>query len=100
MHDFHGTFNDLLHAANLRHGTEGFTSPPKEGVLMIFFSLKNPTASAGLEPANLGTKGQHATPRPPKWLELSLGYQTVQLMLCRGIMAVCSIISIKGINAF
>ena len=29
-------FSDLLHAANLRHGTEGFTSPPKEGVLRIF----------------------------------------------------------------
>jgi hypothetical protein len=27
MHDFHGTFSDLLHAANLRHGTDGFTSP-------------------------------------------------------------------------
>jgi len=27
---------DLLHAANLRHGTDGFTSPPKEGVLRIF----------------------------------------------------------------
>ena len=25
-----------------------------------------PTALAGFEPANLGTKGQHATPRPPK----------------------------------
>src|SRR5215475_4861421 len=57
---------DLLHAANLRHGTDGFTSPPKEGVLRIFFALKNPTASAGFEPANLGTKGQHATSRPPK----------------------------------
>ena len=33
-------FRDLLHAANLRHGTEGFTSPPKEGVLRIFFALK------------------------------------------------------------
>ena len=29
-------FRDLLHAANLRHGTDGFTSPPKEGVLRIF----------------------------------------------------------------
>ena len=38
----------------------------KEGVLRIFFALKNPTASAGFEPANLGTKGQHATSRPPK----------------------------------
>ena len=27
---------ELLHAANLRHGTDGFTSPPKEGVLRIF----------------------------------------------------------------
>ena len=31
-----------------------------------FFALKNPMALAGFEPANLGTKGQHATPRPPK----------------------------------
>ena len=45
----------LLHAVNLRHGTDGFTSPPKEGA-----RPKNPTASAGFEPANLGTKGQHA----------------------------------------
>jgi hypothetical protein len=57
---------DLLHAANLRHGTDGFTSPLKEGVLRIIFALKNPTASAGFEPANLGTKSLHATSRPPK----------------------------------
>jgi hypothetical protein len=71
MHDFHGTFSVLLHAANL-HGTDGFTSPPKEGVLSIFFALKNPTTSAGFEPANLGTKGQHATPRPLKPLLMDL----------------------------
>ena len=29
-------FRDLLHAANLRQGTNGFTSSPKEGVLRIF----------------------------------------------------------------
>ena len=28
----------LLHAVNLRHGTDGFSSPPKEGALRIFFS--------------------------------------------------------------
>ena len=57
----------LLHAANMRHGTNGFTSLPKEGLPRIFFfALKNPTASARFEPANLGTKGQHATSRPPK----------------------------------
>ena len=37
-----------------------------------FFALKNPTASAGFEPANLGTKGQHATPRPPKLLKTQI----------------------------
>ena len=62
-------FRDFLHAANLRHGTDSFTSPPKEGVLRIF-RPKNPTASTGFEPANLGTKGQHATPRPPKPLNV------------------------------
>ena len=59
-------FRDLLHAVNLGHGTDGFTSHPKEGVLRIFFRPKNPKSSAGFEPANLGTKGQHATPRPLK----------------------------------
>ena len=37
-----------------------------------FFAPKNPTASAGFEPANLGTKGQNATPRPPKPLRLCI----------------------------
>ena len=34
-------FRDLLHAANLRHGTDGFASPPKEGVLRIFSPKKS-----------------------------------------------------------
>ena len=34
--EFHVTFRDLLHAVKLRHGTDGFTSPLKEGVLRIF----------------------------------------------------------------
>ena len=29
-------FRVLLHAANMRHGTNGFTSLPKEGVLRFF----------------------------------------------------------------
>ena len=39
---------------------------PRRKACWGFFRPKNPTASAGFEPANLGTKGQHATPRPPK----------------------------------
>jgi hypothetical protein len=38
--DFHVTLRVLLHAANLRHGTAGFTSPPKECVLGIFSHWK------------------------------------------------------------
>jgi hypothetical protein len=47
-------------------GTHCFTSLPKEGVLRNFFAMKNPMASAGFKPANLGTKGQHGTSRSPK----------------------------------
>ena len=50
MHDFHGTFRDLLHVANLRHGTDGFTSLPKEGVLRIFSPLKIRRLRPGLNP--------------------------------------------------
>jgi hypothetical protein len=57
--DFHVNHRVLLHAAKLRHGTDGFTSPPKEGMLWNI-RLKNPTASVGIEPAILGIRGQHA----------------------------------------
>ena len=75
--DFHVTFRDLLHAVNLRHGTDGCASPPNEGVFRIF-SPQNPKSSVGFEPANLGTKGHHATSRPPKPLTVS---QFVQISL-------------------
>jgi hypothetical protein len=56
---------------NLRHGTDGFTSPPKEGVLRIFSPLKIRRLRPGLNPANLGTNGQHATSRPIYIVRLS-----------------------------
>jgi hypothetical protein len=54
MPDFNVAFRDLLHTVNVRHGTHSFTSLPKEGVVRIFFALKNPMASAGFEPPELG----------------------------------------------
>jgi hypothetical protein len=39
--DFHINHRDFLHAANLLHGTGGFTSPPKEGMLWIFSPEKS-----------------------------------------------------------
>jgi hypothetical protein len=44
----------LLHAINLRHGTDGFTSPPKEVVLWIFITLKIHRPRPGLNPQTLG----------------------------------------------
>jgi hypothetical protein len=39
---------------------------PSEGRHAVdFFALKNPTASAGFEPAMLGTRGQHANSTEP-----------------------------------
>ena len=43
-------FRDLLHAANLRHGTDGFTYPSKESVLRIFSPLKIRRLRPGLNP--------------------------------------------------
>jgi hypothetical protein len=41
---------DLLHAANLRHGADGFNSPPKESVLRIFSPSKIRRLLPGLDP--------------------------------------------------
>ena len=49
----------LLRALNLRHGTHGFTSLPKEDILGIFTLWKNPSTPAGFEPANLGYSGKY-----------------------------------------
>jgi len=46
--------------------------PLRRKVCRGFFRPKNPMASAGFEPANLGTKGQHTAPRPLTTIELSL----------------------------
>jgi hypothetical protein len=43
----------------LRHAADGFTSSPKEVVLRIFIALKNPSLSAGFEPASLESNCKH-----------------------------------------
>ena len=40
--------------------------PPGRLVLRISTSWKNPSTSVGFEPANLGCRGEHVTPRPPR----------------------------------
>ena len=57
MPDFHVTFRDLLHALNLRHGTNGSTSLPKEGVLRINYTrtckLRDVPSQKSLLPFNV-----------------------------------------------
>ena len=62
MPDFHIPHSGIFYISSEERRAEDF-----------FFALKNPTASAGFEPANLGTKGQHATSRPPKPLRSNTG---------------------------
>ena len=56
-----------------------------------FFCPINPTASAGFEPVNLGTKGQHATPRAPKPLDFCCNNKkkkTHGYLMSLGVMAI------------
>jgi hypothetical protein len=57
---------DLLHAANLRYWTDGFTSPPKEDVLRIFSSLKIRRIRPGLNARTWVPKASTLTLRSPK----------------------------------
>ena len=40
--------------------------PPGGFVLRTFYVLKNPSTSAGFEFANLGSRGEQVTARPPR----------------------------------
>jgi hypothetical protein len=67
--DFHGKCTDLLHAANLRHGTDGFTSPPKEGMLTIFVARKIRLLQPGLNTRTWVPEASMLTTRPLKPLD-------------------------------
>jgi hypothetical protein len=43
----------------LRHGTSGFTSHPKEGVLLVFIALKNPSSWPSSNQRPFGSSGKH-----------------------------------------
>jgi hypothetical protein len=76
--DFHGTLRVLLHAANLRHRTHGFTSLPKEGVLRIFPPLKFRRLRPGFNPRTWVPEASTLIPRPPKRLRQDC-YRTTKL---------------------
>jgi hypothetical protein len=61
----------LLHAVNLRHETDGFTSPPKEGVLWSFSPLKIRRLQPVLNPRTWVLKASTLI-RPPKPLSYTV----------------------------
>jgi hypothetical protein len=69
--DFHGNCKNFLHAAKLRHGTDGFTSPPKEGELRIFSARKFRRLRPGLNPRTWIPEASALTTIPPKPLMVS-----------------------------
>jgi hypothetical protein len=60
--DFHVHFGIFYMPQICDMGTTALLPFRRKACLRIFSALKNPTASAGFEPANLGTRGQHANP--------------------------------------
>jgi hypothetical protein len=82
----------LLHAVKHDMGQTALL-PLRRKVCWGSFRLKNPTASAGFEPANLDTKGQHATSRPPKplvgWLEARIIYIVLVKQMVFGLFNMC-----------
>jgi hypothetical protein len=56
----------------LQHGTSGFTSHPKEGVLQIFIALKNPSLLPFLNARPLGSVAITLTTTLPRRLNNSL----------------------------
>jgi hypothetical protein len=63
------TFTSLSDSFTCRkfwHGTDGFTSPPKEGALRNFFARKIRLLRPGLNPRTRVPKASTLTSRPPK----------------------------------
>jgi hypothetical protein len=58
----------------LRHGTSGFSSHPKEGVLRIFIVLNNPSLRPCLNLRPLSPVANTLTTIPPKQLEYLIVY--------------------------
>ena len=62
----------LLHAVNLRHCTDGFTSPPKEGAPRIFCARKIRQLRPGLNPQTWVLKDSTLPIRPPKHILIQI----------------------------
>jgi hypothetical protein len=64
--DSHVNLRVLLRAANLRRGTDGFTSPPKEGMLWMFSPVRPDGFGRVQPPRSWVPEASMLTTRPPK----------------------------------
>jgi hypothetical protein len=79
--DFHDKCRDLLYATKLRHLTDSFTSPLKEGMLRIFFFLLIRRLQPGLNPRTWVPEASMLTNRPLKPLPSKVS-NSVKLHSC------------------
>jgi hypothetical protein len=70
----------------VRHGTGGFTSPPKEGMLRIFSPRKIRRLRPGLNLRTWVPEASMLTTRPPKPLNLCLKHPQITLMFVQCII--------------
>jgi hypothetical protein len=99
---FHTTWSNLLHAANLRHGTDGFTSPPKERMLRIFSTWKIRRLRPGSNPRTWVSEASMLSPEQLQFLSFYIScvfcmllfncVNYVFLLLCLRILIVMYVI--------
>jgi hypothetical protein len=77
--DSHVNHRGLLHATNLRHGTNGFTSPPKEGMRRIFFTRKIRQLRPGSNTRSWVPEASMITTRPSKPLTQNITYRKLHI---------------------
>jgi hypothetical protein len=70
----------------LRHGTSGFTSHQKEGVLRIFIAIKKQWPQPGLNPRPLGPVAITLTTTPPRRLYTRLSEGPVACATVRSLL--------------
>jgi hypothetical protein len=95
--DSHVNHRVLLHAANLRYGTDGFTFPPKEGMLWIFFARKIRWLQPDSNPWSWVPETSMVTTRPPKRLCVIGEFREMYRKPCSSQYHVAYLLQIKRI---
>ena len=71
-------------------------------VFRIFTSWKNPSTSGGFEPANLESRGEHITPRPPRptFYNITDTDCFITVIIAMYVNELCGFTALKGASVF